>query len=122
MSVVRQQKWVFCLQIEEVRETERENLRAAFQGILATYVAIDPTDQSIYIECERTHYDAWDMRCCTEAWFDAEAIAALPARLEDLMRQAYPGPASNITTWNGPALASPSFGVRPGPQFRDVEI
>lgn len=121
MPVIRQQKWVFCLQIQEVREFERAALDTAFRAALAPFVVLVPGDESIYINCERSHYDAWDMKCCTEAWFAAAAIATLPARITELVTAAYSGPASNITAWNSPALASPAFGVRPGPQFRDVE-
>lgn len=124
MPAIRQQKWVFCLQIQEVRESERANIAAAFRAVLAPYVDLIPGDTSVYVVCEPTRYDDWDMKCCTEAWFKAEDIAALPALLEDLIGQAYPGPTSNISAWNSPALGGGGGGrtLKDREQFRDVEI
>lgn len=121
MTTIAQQKWVFCAQIEEVRESEREQLSAAFQATLRPLVVIADDDPSNYIECERSHVDAWDMKCCVEAWFDVDVIPTVPTRIMAVLTDTYQGPATNIQVWDGPALRSPAFGVRPTAQYRDIE-
>lgn len=121
MTTISQQKWVFCLQIEEVRESEREELAGAFRETVQPFAAISVDDPSTYIECERAHVDAWDMRCCVEAWFDVAVIPTLPALITHALIETYRGPATNIRAWDGPALRSPAFGVPPAAQHRDIE-
>ena len=98
MSPVRQQKWVHCVQIDEVRVAEARQLEKTFRALFAPYgSAID----HIVVE----HYHEWQFKFCVHGWYSPAEITNLSIKLSALAHKAYRGTVKNIHTWGGGDLA-----------------
>ena len=98
MSPVRQQKWVHCVQIDEVRLAEARQMEKIFRALFAPY-------SSAITHITVDHYHEWQFKFCVEGWYGPADIAHLSAKLPALARKSYRGTVKNIRSWDSAAMA-----------------